>query len=66
MALSGYERVKRHRQKKAGLPVGLLSRGQKARAAAALMAAEGISRATAFRLRAADVPWRTDAAGSAS
>ena len=49
MALSGYERVKRHRQKRGGLPVGLLSRGQKAGAAAALMAAEGISRATAFR-----------------
>ena len=49
MALSGYERLKRHRQKKAGLPVGLLSRGQKAGAAAALMAAEGISRATAYR-----------------
>jgi hypothetical protein len=49
MVLSGYERVKRHRQKRAGLRVGLLGRGQKARAAAELMASEGISRATAYR-----------------
>jgi hypothetical protein len=49
MALSGYERVKRHRQRKAGKTPAFISRGQKARAAVALMAAEGISRATAFR-----------------
>ena len=60
MALSGYERVKRHRQKRAGLPVGLLSRGQKARAVAALMAAEGISRATAYRRLAATLLHKTD------